>query len=84
MVVTTAGLYKMFPVTVRIFDINFGRIMTKFLKMNMLLGPNALTAQFEFNNIDRLFERYGLDWELVTGLGLEILVYTTLLNKRPC
>ena len=61
----------MFPVTVHIFDINFSHIMTKFLDMNMLLGPDASTAQFEFNSIDGLFERYGLDWELETGLGLD-------------
>ena len=48
-------LYNVFPVTVRIFDINFGRIMTKFLDMNMLLGPDASTAQFEFNSIDGHF-----------------------------
>ena len=54
-------LYKMFPVTVRIFDINFGRTMIKFLDMNMLLGPNASTDQFKFNSNDGLFERYGLD-----------------------
>ena len=66
-----SGLYKMFPVTVRIFDNNFGRIMTKFLDMNMLLGPDASTARFEFNSIDGLFERYCLDWELVTRLGLD-------------
>ena len=66
-----SGLYKMFPVTVRIFDTNFGRIMIKFLDMNMLLGPDASIAQFEFNSIDGLFERHGLDWELVTGLDLD-------------
>ena len=49
------GLYKLFQVTVRIVDINSGRIMTKFLDMNMLLGPDASTAQFEFNSIDGLF-----------------------------
>ena len=64
-------LHKMFPLTVHIFDINFGCIMTKFLDMNMLLDPDASTAQFEFNSIDGLFERYCLDWELITGLGLD-------------
>ncbi|KAJ8030946.1 hypothetical protein HOLleu_27502 [Holothuria leucospilota] len=32
------GLQKMFPVTVRIYDINFRRIMTKFLDINLLEG----------------------------------------------
>ena len=29
------GLAKMFPVTVRVFDVNFNRVMTKFLNMNV-------------------------------------------------
>ena len=65
------GLYKMFPVTVRIFDINFGRIMTKFLDMNMLVGREASTAQFEFDSIDELFTKHELKWENVTGLGVD-------------
>ena len=54
------GLHKMFPVTIRIFDTNFDRIMTKFLDMNMLDGRNAPTAAFEFNSIDELFTRFEL------------------------
>ena len=54
------GLYKMFPVTVRIFDTNFNHIMTKFLDMNMLVGRNASTVAFEFNSIDELFTRFKL------------------------
>ena len=37
-------LYKIFPVTVRIFDTSSDRIMTKFLDTNMLVGRNAFTA----------------------------------------
>ena len=32
------GLAKMFPVTVRVFDINFKRVMTKFPDMNVMEG----------------------------------------------
>ena len=46
------GLHKMFPVMVCIFDANFDRIMMKFLNMNMLVGCNASTAEFEFDSID--------------------------------
>ena len=46
-----AGLEKMFPICVRIFDINFNRIMTKFLDMNMLEGRDASTAEHMFTSI---------------------------------
>ena len=65
------GLYKMFPVTVRVFDINYSRVMTKFLDMNMLVGRTASTAQFEFDSVNQVLEKYGLDWNSVTGLGLD-------------
>ena len=38
------GIKKMFPVTVRIFDLNFNRIMTKFVDMNLIEGTDASTA----------------------------------------
>ena len=65
------GLYKMFPVTVRIFDTNFDRMMMKFLDMNKLVGRNASTTAFEFNSIDELFTRFELSWKNVTGLGVD-------------
>lgn len=43
-------LHKMFPVTVGLFDINFNRTMTKVVDLNMLVGTNKSTAQFEFNS----------------------------------
>ena len=64
-------LYKMFPVTVRMYDVKFSCIMTKFLDMNMLVGREASTAQFEFNSIDKLFQTFELSWNLVTGLGVD-------------
>ena len=61
----------MFPVTVRIFDTNFDRIMTKFLNMNMLVGCNASAAVFEFSSIDELVLRFELSWKNVTGSGVD-------------
>ena len=48
-----AGLEKLFPISVRIFDINYNRIMTKFFDMNMLEGRDANTAEFMFSSIDQ-------------------------------
>ena len=47
-----AGLEKMFPICVRIFDVNFNRIMTKFFDMNMLEGRDASTAEHMFTSIE--------------------------------
>ena len=64
------GLYKIFPVTVCVFDINHRRVMPKLLDMNMLVGRTTSTAQFEFDNVDQVLEKYGLDWNLVWfGIG---------------
>ena len=64
-------LHKMFPVTVHLFDINFNQVMAKVLHMNMLLARNKSTAQFQFNSIDTLFNRFELSWNNVTGLHLD-------------
>ena len=64
-------LYKMFPVTVHMYDVKFTRTMTKFLDMNKLVGREASTAQFEFNSIDKLFQTFELSQNLVTGLGVD-------------
>ena len=56
------GLEKMFPVTVRIYDVNFGRVLTKFLDMNLLEGREASTADAMFESIDKLLDRNSIDW----------------------
>ena len=38
------GIEKMFPITVRIYDINFNRIMTKSFDINTLTGRIFSTA----------------------------------------
>ena len=38
------GIAKMHPVTVRIYDVNFNRVMTKFLDMNLVEGSTSGTA----------------------------------------
>ena len=46
------GLAKMFPVTVRVFDINFNRVMAKFLDMNVMEGKDVSTAAAIFKSVD--------------------------------
>ena len=38
------GLSKMFAITVRVFDVNFNRVMTKFFYINLIDGTDASTA----------------------------------------
>ena len=49
------GLTKMFPVTVRVIDINFNRGMAKFLDMNVMEGKDVSTAAAVFKSVDDLF-----------------------------
>ena len=50
----------MYPVTVRIFGVNFNRIMKKFFDMNFLEGTDAPTAASMFDSVNSLFERYNI------------------------
>ena len=66
-----AGLEKMFPISIRIFDVNFNRVMTKFFDMNMLEGRSSSTAEFMFDSIDQQLAKNGLSWDMVSGIGLD-------------
>ena len=57
------GLQKMYPVTVRIFDVNFNRIMTKFFDMNLLEWADVSTAASLFDSVNNLFERHNIQWD---------------------
>jgi hypothetical protein len=65
------GLEKMFPVTVHIYDVNFGRVLTKFLDMNLLEGREASTADAMFQSVDELLDRNSIDWDHCVAIGLD-------------
>ena len=65
------GLQKVYPVTVRIFDVNFNRIMKTFFDMNFLEGTDAPTAASMFYSVNNLFERYNIQWDHCIGIGLD-------------
>ena len=65
------GLEKMFPITVRIFDVNFGRVLTKCFDMNLLVGRSSSTAEAMFNSIDEQFEKHDISWLMVSGLRVD-------------
>jgi hypothetical protein len=65
------GIQKMFPITVRIFDVNFSRIMTKFLDMNLLEGRDASTADVMFESVNNFLSENDIQWDHCMAIGLE-------------
>ena len=51
--------------------LNFKRVMTTFLDMNTLVGRNASCAEIEFQSVDQLFQKHGINWDNVTGVGVD-------------
>lgn len=54
------GIEEMFPVTVRVFDVNLTRIMTKFLDMNIMKGEDVSTAESMSKSVEDIFIKFGL------------------------
>ena len=65
------GPEKMLPITVRIFYVNSGRVITKFFDMNLLSDRDSGTAEIMFDSIDAQFTTHGVSWKNVSGLGFD-------------
>ena len=76
------GLTKMYPITVRILDINYSRVMTKFFDLNLKEGGSASTAAAMFSSVDKQFENFPVPWEYCLALitQIQILEITTPSN----
>ena len=67
-----AMILEMFSITVRIFDMNFGRVMTKFYDINSMKGQDASTAPVQFQSVDDILAKMVfngtivLRWDLIT------------------
>ena len=57
------GYAKMYPITVRILDINYSHVMTKFFDMNLIEGASASTAAAMFSSIGKQLEKFQISWE---------------------
>ena len=66
-----AGIEKMFPVTVRVFDVNFKRVMTKFFDINVIEGWDASTAESMFQSVDDLLATNSIEWDCCMAIGLD-------------
>ena len=65
------GIQKMFPIMVRIFDVNFSRIMTKFLDTNLLEGRDASTADVMFEGVNNFLSENDIQWDHCMAIGLD-------------
>ena len=65
------GIAKMYPITVRIFDADFNRVLTKFFDMNLIEGRTSGTTATTFEHVDATFEKNGFSWNSVTALGVD-------------
>ena len=61
------GIEEMFPVTVRVFDVNLNRIMTTFLGMNIMKGEDVSTTESMSKSVEDIFTK----WDSVTAIGVD-------------
>ena len=62
------GLTKMNPITVRMFDVNLGKVITRFLDMALSTGG---TAEEVFAAIDGCMSSYQIPWENCVAVGVD-------------
>ena len=60
----------MLLITVRIFVVNFGRVMTKFFDMNLQSGCDSCTAELMFYSTHAQFTKH-VSGENVSGLDID-------------
>ena len=88
------GLEKMNPITVKLFDVNRGRVVTRFLDMCLTSGVQAATAESIFNEMDKVLLDNDIEWSNCAGVGVEVdntrvnvgcnnSIMTRVLQKNP-
>jgi len=66
-----SGMYKMNPVTVRIYDASSGTVMQKFLDLCLTSGTDAGKTKDVFDKIDFTLTTRGISWSNCIALGLD-------------
>ena len=72
-----SGLEKMNPLTVRIFDINRGRVTSQLLDMCL---THSGTAKSIFAEIDGTLKQFSIDWEKCVAFSVD----NTTTNVNIC
>ena len=84
-----SGLEKMNPLTVRIFDVNRGRVASQLLDMCL---THSGTAESIYTKIDDMLKRFGIGWEKCvafsvdntnTNVGSRNSIETRVLQENP-
>ena len=65
------GLEKMNPLTVRLFDVNRGRVVTQLLDMCLTTGQQSATAESIFNKMDETLKSNEIQWTNCVGAGVD-------------
>ena len=65
------SLSKMFPITVRVFVVNFNRVMTKLFDMNLIDRTDVSTAEAVFQRVDNQLNNHDISWDYCLAIGLD-------------
>ena len=65
------GPAKNYPITVRIFDIDYSRVMTKFFEMILIAGANASPAAAMISSVDKQLKTIQIPWEYCLAIGVD-------------
>ena len=65
------GLQKMYPITVRIYEVRFNQIMTRFFDMGLLEGSTASTAESMLASVAEQFNDHNFSWDYCVAIGLD-------------
>jgi hypothetical protein len=65
------GLDKMNPMTVRLYDVNQGKVVTQFLDMCLTKGKDSASAESIFSKMDEVLKSSVIPWGNCIGLSVD-------------
>ena len=86
------GLEKMNRITVKLFDVQRGRVVTRFLDICLTSGVQAATAESIFNEMDEVLLNNDIEWNNCVGVGVDNTdvnigcnnsIMTRIFQKKP-
>lgn len=86
------GLKKMNPISVRLYDVNHGKIVSRLLDMGCTSGVQSATAATIFEKMNSVLSESGILWDNCVGVGVDNTsvnigrnnsIMTRVLEKNP-
>ena len=65
------GPAKIYPITVRIFNIDYSRVLTKFFEMILIAGANASPAAAIISSVNKQLKTIQIPWEYCLAIGVD-------------